>query len=252
MESTQNLWETARRSLLSRKLASAAGDDAQVGEAVDEILHCQGDQQKSHDADQDADAGFAHDLADAAGAGEDQIADQGCKGDGSRGLRPSPNATRQVPGRPAPLPRRWLRGRQAWECRGARFRLFLGRGLFGVARGFLCGGAAGFKHIEADEQQDQASGDFEGGQSDAEHLEDELTGDSKVVSTMKAGERALARHALAAGGSALSVMARNEGMAAKGSTRKKTELSASSEKRTMGAWLSWFKASAAGLVKLTF
>ena len=52
------------------------------------------------------------------------------------------------------------------------------------------------------------------------------------------------------GGSALAVMARNEGMAAKGSTRKKIELSASSEKHTMGAVLNWFNAAAAGLVQI--
>ena len=52
-------------------------------------------------------------------------------------------------------------------------------------------------------------------------------------------------------GSALSVMARNDGMAAKGSTRKKIELSASTEKRTQGALLSSFNAASAGLVQIT-
>jgi hypothetical protein len=52
-------------------------------------------------------------------------------------------------------------------------------------------------------------------------------------------------------GSAFAVMARNEGMAAKGSTRKKIELTASSEKRTMGAVLNSFNAIAAGLVQIT-
>jgi len=51
--------------------------------------------------------------------------------------------------------------------------------------------------------------------------------------------------------SALLVMAKNDGMAAKGSTRKKMELSASNEKRTMGAWLSSFRASAAELERST-
>jgi hypothetical protein len=52
-------------------------------------------------------------------------------------------------------------------------------------------------------------------------------------------------------GSALSVIARNDGIAANGSTRKKIELSASSEKRTIGAWLNSFNAVVAGLVNST-
>jgi len=52
-------------------------------------------------------------------------------------------------------------------------------------------------------------------------------------------------------GSALSVMARNEGIAAKGSTRKKMELRASTEKRTKGAVRSSFNATSAGLVQIT-
>ena len=46
-------------------------------------------------------------------------------------------------------------------------------------------------------------------------------------------------------------MARNDGMAANGSTRKKMELSASKEKRTIGAWLSSLKAVSAGFVQST-
>jgi hypothetical protein len=45
-------------------------------------------------------------------------------------------------------------------------------------------------------------------------------------------------------------MARKEGMAAKGSTRKKMELSASRLKRTRGARLNSFNATAAGLVQI--
>jgi hypothetical protein len=45
-------------------------------------------------------------------------------------------------------------------------------------------------------------------------------------------------------------MAKKEGIAAKGSTRKKIELSASTEKRTMGAVLNSFNASEAGLVQI--
>jgi hypothetical protein len=51
-------------------------------------------------------------------------------------------------------------------------------------------------------------------------------------------------------GSALSVIARKDGIAAKGSTRKKIELRASSEKRTIGAVLKAFKAVSAGLVQI--
>jgi hypothetical protein len=46
-------------------------------------------------------------------------------------------------------------------------------------------------------------------------------------------------------------MARNDPMAAKGSTRKKMELSASTEKRTMGAVRISFKATWAGFVQST-
>ena len=73
---------------------------------------------------------------------------------------------------------------------------------------------------------------------------------AKPVSTIKhvnAPVRAIRRRRL---GSALSVMARNAGMAAKGSTRKKIELSASTEKRTSGAALNSFKAIPAGLLQI--
>ena len=52
-------------------------------------------------------------------------------------------------------------------------------------------------------------------------------------------------------GSARSVIARNDGIAANGSTRKKMELSASNEKRTIGDWLRSFNAVVAGLVRST-
>ena len=34
------------------------GENAKIGEAVDEVLNRQGDEQKAHDADEDADAGW--------------------------------------------------------------------------------------------------------------------------------------------------------------------------------------------------
>src|SRR5208283_2511765 len=74
---------------------------------------------------------------------------------------------------------------------------------------------------------------------------------AKLVSTMKQVIAPLRAIRLRRAASALSVMARKDGMAAKGSTRKKMELSASSEKRTMGAWLSSLIASAAELEKST-
>jgi hypothetical protein len=45
-------------------------------------------------------------------------------------------------------------------------------------------------------------------------------------------------------------MAKNEGIAAKGSTRKKIELSAKTEKRTSGAWLNSCNAISAGFVQI--
>ena len=58
---------------------------------------------------------------------------------------------------------------------------------------------------------------------------------AKLVSTMKQVSAALRAMRLRRSASRSAVMARNDGMAAKGSTRKKMELSASTEKRTMGA-----------------
>ena len=74
---------------------------------------------------------------------------------------------------------------------------------------------------------------------------------AKLVRTMKQVMAALRAIRLRRAGSALSVMAKKEGMAAKGSTRKKIELSARTEKRTKGALLSSFSATSAGLVKIT-
>ena len=72
---------------------------------------------------------------------------------------------------------------------------------------------------------------------------------AKLVSTIKAVNAPLRAIRLRLAGSALCVMARNDGMAANGSTRKKMELSASNEKRTMGARLISVRAISAGLVK---
>ena len=64
---------------------------------------------------------------------------------------------------------------------------------------------------------------------------------AKLVSTMKQVSAPLRAIRLRRAGSAPSVIAKNDGIAANGSTRKKIELSASTEKRTSGAVLSSFK-----------
>jgi len=117
----------------------------------------------------------------------------------------------------------------------ARYRIFFRRGFFGVAVVSCVGEPACFEHVQADQQQDQAAGNFKGRQSNAEHAEDELSAMAKLVSTMKQVIAPLRAIRLRRAASALSVMARNDGMAANGSTRKKMELSASNEKRTIGA-----------------
>ena len=73
---------------------------------------------------------------------------------------------------------------------------------------------------------------------------------AKLVSTMKQVSAPLRAIRLRRAASALPVIARNEGIAANGSTRKKIELSASTEKRTSGAVLNSFSAVAAGLVQI--
>lgn len=74
---------------------------------------------------------------------------------------------------------------------------------------------------------------------------------AKLVSTMKHVSAPLRAMRLRRGASAVCVMARKEGIAANGSTRKKIELNASSEKRTIGAWLNSFRAVVAGFVQIT-
>ncbi len=74
---------------------------------------------------------------------------------------------------------------------------------------------------------------------------------AKLVSTMKHVIAPLRAIRLRRTGSALCVIARNDGIAANGSTRKKMELSASNEKRTIGARLISVRATSAGLVQST-
>ncbi len=72
---------------------------------------------------------------------------------------------------------------------------------------------------------------------------------AKLVSTIKQVSAALRAMRFRRTASTLCVIARNEGIAAKGSTRKKIELSASTENRTSGAVRISFKAAVAGLVQ---
>ena len=74
---------------------------------------------------------------------------------------------------------------------------------------------------------------------------------AKPVSTTKQVKAPLPAILLRRAGSALSVMARNPGIAAKGSTKKKIELSASTAKRTHGTLLNSLNAVSAGLVQIT-
>src|SRR5208283_1459639 len=63
-------------------LFDGVGDDAEVGQAVDEVLRGEGDQQQTHDADQDADAGLAQQADDLVGVSEDEVAGGGGDDDG--------------------------------------------------------------------------------------------------------------------------------------------------------------------------
>jgi len=73
---------------------------------------------------------------------------------------------------------------------------------------------------------------------------------AKLVSTIKHVRAPLRAMRLRRAASPPSVIARNDPIAANGSTRKKIELSASTLKRTSGAWLSSCNAISAGLVHI--
>ncbi len=74
---------------------------------------------------------------------------------------------------------------------------------------------------------------------------------AKLVSTMKQVSAALRAMRLRRAASSCSVMARNDPIAANGSTRKKIELSASTQKCTHGAVRSSLNAVWAGLARST-
>ncbi len=79
-------------------------------------------------------------------------------------------------------------------------RIFFGCSLFLVAVGLLGGRTLGLQHVQTNEHQDQAAGDLECRQLDAEHLEDVLAGERETASNDEAGDRTLARNPLAAFG----------------------------------------------------
>ena len=74
---------------------------------------------------------------------------------------------------------------------------------------------------------------------------------ANTVNTIQAVNEPLRAIRLRRSGVMLPVIARKEGIVANGSTRKKIELSANTEKRTSGAWLNSFNAVCAGLVHIT-
>jgi hypothetical protein len=80
VHSLWNLWENAkiRHSLSRDTQPSMAGKDAEIREPVDEQLHGERHQQQPHDADKNADSGFAHHHADAPCRSQHPVADQRC------------------------------------------------------------------------------------------------------------------------------------------------------------------------------
>ena len=166
--------------------ASVARDEAEVGEAVDEELHGEGDQQKSHDAHQDANAGFTEEDADAIGAAEDKIADEGGEGNGAEDGQHLP-----VVGCLADEDhdaRDGSRAGQHGNAEGDNAGVFFGGGFFGFVLGFLSGGAAGLHHVDANQHEDEAAGDLEGGELDPEEAEDELASEGEGGQDDEAGE----------------------------------------------------------------
>ena len=85
---------------------------------------------------------------------------------------------------------------------------------------------------------------------DGRPLEGEFLRSAKLVNTMNVVSAPLRAMLLRRRRSALCVMARNDGIAANGSTRKKMELKASSEKRTIGAVLISVNACVAGFTSM--
>jgi hypothetical protein len=75
--------------------------------------------------------------------------------------------------------------------------VFFRGGFLGFVLGFLGGGTASLDHVDADEHQDEAAGDLEGGELDAEERKDELAGEGKGDEDDEASQGGFARHAAA-------------------------------------------------------
>lgn len=175
-----------------------AMDEAEVGEPVDEELHGEGDEEEAHDADEDADAGFAEERTDAVGAIEDEVTGKGGEGDGGedgqhlpvvRGLADEDHDARDSSGTG-----------EHGNPHGDDAGVFFGGCILGFAFGFLGGRAAGLHHVDADEHEDQAAGDFKGGELDTEEIENELAGQGKGSEDDEAGNSRFASHAAAPDG----------------------------------------------------
>lgn len=172
-------------------------NEAEIGEAVDEELHGEGDEQQTHDADQDADAGLAEEAADAVGAAEDEVADEGSDGDGARdgqhlpvvgGLADEDHDAGDGPGTS-----------QHGDAEGDDAGVLFGGGFLGLVLRFLSWRAAGLHHVDADEEEDEAACDLEGRELDAEQRKDELAGQGEGNQDNEAGESGFPGHAAAAG-----------------------------------------------------
>jgi hypothetical protein len=77
--------------------------------------------------------------------------------------------------------------------------IVLGGGRFGLRVGLLRGGALGLEHVQADQQKDDAAGDLERRQRDAEEPEDVRSGNGERREDDERRKRGLARGADALG-----------------------------------------------------
>ena len=166
-------------------------DEAQVGKAINEELHSEGDEEEAHDADQNADPGLAEEGADAIGAVEDEVAGERGESDGGEnrqhlpvvgGLANEDHHARNSAG-----------AGEHGDAEGDDASVLAGCGVFGFCLRFLGGGAAGLHHVDADEHEEEAAGDLKGGELDAEEREDELTSQGKGDEDDEAGEGGFAR-----------------------------------------------------------
>jgi len=172
-------------------------DDAEIRHAIDEVLHRERNEKEAHDADEDADAGFAETFGDAIGVAEDEIADDGGDEDGAKdGGHLPPDLHLSDEHHDAGD------GAGAGE-HGDAERNDAGVGLAGgflrFFGGLLGGGALGLEHVETDEQKDDAAGDLKGGERDAEEPKEVLAGDREDGEDDPGGEGGFARDSFAPG-----------------------------------------------------